>query len=188
MTKEELRKAYQQKRSLLSDPEYLKLNTQLCQTFFECVDLSGAQILHTFLPIEKNREPDTRQIITQLGREFPKIRVSIPKVTSGELESFFFDTSLQFKENNWGIPEPVNGILTDPKKIDMVLVPMLTFDKRGHRVGYGKGFYDKFLSATRKDCKRVGLCLFEPVEQIENINDLDVPLTQCITPGKSYTF
>ena len=190
MTKEELRKVYIQKRNSLSDTQYLDLNDELCREFFKSIDLSEIKILHSFLPIQKNKEPDTMMILNQIRAHYPNIRLSLPRVndTTQLLESVFLETSTVLKNNSWGIPEPQNGKLTDPQEIDMVLVPMLIFDKRGHRVGYGKGFYDKFLATTRSDCKRVGICLFEPVDRIDNIVGFDEALNHCITPAASYKF
>jgi len=190
MTKEELRKVYILKRNALSDHQYLDLNDELRREFFKRIDLSEIKILHSFLAIEKNKEPDTRSILNQIREQYRDIRVSLPRVndTTHLLESVSFESSTVLKNNNWGIPEPENGELIDPEKIDIVLVPMLIFDKRGHRVGYGKGFYDKFLATTRPDCWRVGICLFDPVDRIDDIKGFDEPLDQCITPAGSYTF
>lgn len=190
MTKEELRKVYIQKRNSLSNDQYLDLNIALRRVFFKSIDLSAIKVLHSFLPIDKNKEPDTRSILNQIRERHGDVRVSLPRVNDRThfLESVFFETSTVLKNNSWGIPEPENGELIDAQKIDMVLVPMLIFDKRGHRVGYGKGFYDKFLATTRLDCKRIGICLFDPVDRIDDIMGFDEPLDQCITPAGSYTF
>lgn len=190
MTKEELRKVYTQKRNSLSDYQYLDLNEELRRVFFKSIDLSGIKILHSFLPIEKNKEPDTRSILNQIRESHRDVRVSLPRVNDSThlLESVFFESSTVLKINSWGIPEPENGELIDPQMIDIVLVPMLIFDRSGHRVGYGKGFYDKFLATTRPDCQRVGICLFDPVDRIDDIMGFDEPMDQCITPAGSYTF
>ena len=86
------------------------------------------------------------------------------------------------------IPEPKQGIPTPTDKIALVIVPLLAFDKSGARVGYGKGFYDKFLKGCRPDCKKIGLSFFEPIEQISDTNEFDINLTHCITPNKLYQF
>lgn len=190
MTKEELRKVYTEKRSALSDSECLELNVGLCKVFFNNVDLSAVKVLHSFIPIEKNNEPDTRRIVKQVTASHRDIRIVIPRVNkkTQSLESIFLEDSTVLKNSAWGIPEPEAGVVVDPGIIGMVLVPLLVFDRAGHRVGYGKGFYDKFLSTTNPHCKRVGLSLFDPVERIDNIMDFDEPLDQCITPTGSYTF
>jgi 5-formyltetrahydrofolate cyclo-ligase len=184
MTKEELRKLYLQKRLALSEAEFHELNRKICENFFGLVDLSFIKVLHTFLPIEKTKEPDTWQIIDRIRREFPHIRISIPKINNetSMLDNFYFEGLHQLQNNMWGIPEPKQGIPTPTEKIDAVLVPLLAFDSAGHRVGYGRGFYDKFLSTTRKDCKKIGVSLFPAVETIDNIHSQDLALDLVVTP------
>jgi 5-formyltetrahydrofolate cyclo-ligase len=72
--------------------------------------------------------------------------------------------------------------------IDVVITPLLAFDLKGYRVGYGKGFYDRFFASLHNDAKRIGISLFGPCSDIENITELDIPLTHCVTPNKTYTF
>jgi 5-formyltetrahydrofolate cyclo-ligase len=190
MTKEELRKVYIQKRSSLSNSQYNQLNKDLLTVFFKSIDLSQVKVLHCFLPIERNNEPDTQSIINEVRKRYPNISVVIPRVdsTTKTLENILYEPTTVLKKSGWGIPEPEDGVTVDAKSIDMVLVPMLIFDKQGHRVGYGKGFYDKLLDSANEKCTRVGICLFDPVERIDNIKDFDQPLDQCVTPSGSYRF
>jgi len=190
MTKAALRKLYLQKRLALSESATVQLSKQLSKTSFLCTDLSGIGVLHTFLPIKKNKEPDTFYIIDRIRRENPSIQLSIPKVNeeNGLLENYYWEGHDQLRENKWGIPEPQHGIPTPPEKIDMVLVPLLVFDQQGHRVGYGKGYYDRFLTTCRKDCKKIGLSFFRPIELISPSEEHDQKLDQVITPGRNYQF
>ncbi|WP_337251765.1 5-formyltetrahydrofolate cyclo-ligase [Maribacter halichondriae] len=87
-----------------------------------------------------------------------------------------------------GVPEPVDGIEIDPMKIDVVFVPLLAFDEKGNRVGYGKGFYDDFLSKCRPNVVKVGLSLFEAEKNITGIADHDILLNYCVTPQRIYSF
>jgi|JI10StandDraft_1071094.scaffolds.fasta_scaffold210968_2 5-formyltetrahydrofolate cyclo-ligase len=185
MNKAELRKIYLQKRQALSEAEYAQLNFQLYQQFFVNIDLSFIKVIHTFLPVASKHEPDTWLIIDRLRREFPHIRISIPKTDSrsNTLESFYFEGLHQLVTTAWGIQEPRHGIPTETEKIDMVLVPLLAFDKIGQRVGYGKGFYDRFLKDCKPACIKAGLSFFEAEEKIDNTNVLDVPLDLCVTPA-----
>jgi 5-formyltetrahydrofolate cyclo-ligase len=188
MTKQEARKIYLQKRLDLSEGEYQQLNLQLYHQFFTQLDLSFIKCIHIFLPIESKREPDTWPIIERIRREFPHIRISIPKVTGDELENIYFEGLHQLKKNKWGILEPEQGVPTPAEKIDMVVVPLLAFDEKGNRVGYGKGFYDRFLAECRIRCQRIGISLFEPIEIIKDVNDNDIALTNCLTPNHLLTF
>ncbi len=171
----------------LSEAEYLQLNKQLCDNFFANANLSRIDVLHTFLPIEKNKEVNTWLIIDRIKREFPNLRISIPKINNqtAVLDNYYFEGLHQLQNNTWEIPEPMQGIPTPTEKIDAVLVPLLAFDKQGNRVGYGRGFYDKFLGTCRADCQKVGLSFFEIVDKIDGIDEKDVPLNLIITPKNS---
>jgi len=190
MTKVELREHYLQKRLGLTEASYLQLNHQLCESFFAHIDLSFIKVLHTFIPLEKNKEPNTWLIIDRIRREFPHVRLSLPRVnaSTGELDNFFFEGLHQLVPNAWGILEPKQGAPTETAKIDMVLVPLLAVDRQGHRVGYGKGFYDRFLSGCKRDCLTIGLSLFDPIEKIDDVKSFDQLLTHCVTPVTTYTF
>jgi len=190
MKKAELRKIYLQKRQALNEEEYARLSHRLCDLFFVSVDFSNIKTVHIFLPIREKREPDTWLIIDRMRREFPDIRLSVPKVNNKarELENFYFEGGHQLVKSRWGIEEPGRGISTPSEGIDMVLVPLLCADAEGHRVGYGGGYYDKFLKDCPPSCRRVGISLFEPVEKIDDINKQDVPLDALLTPAKFYAF
>jgi 5-formyltetrahydrofolate cyclo-ligase len=188
MTKQEVRKIYLQKRLDLSEGEYQQLNLQLYNQFFTQLDLSFIKCIHIFLSIESKREPDTWPIIERIRREFPHIRISIPKIAGDELENIYFEGLHQLKKNKWGILEPEQGLPTPAEEIDLVIVPLLAFDEKGNRVGYGKGFYDKFLSKCRKDCQRVGVSFFEFIEKIEDVSNFDYSLTCCLTPIEFFQF
>lgn len=184
MLKKELRASYLEKRLALSDKEYADRNQKLVDNFFTSIDLTGVNVIHVFLPMIKYKEPDIWPIIQRIKKEKPLIRFSIPRVNykTQELENFYFESTDQLKENKWGTQEPQFGERTPTEDIDLVVVPLLAVDKAGHRVGYGKGYYDKLLSMCKPTCLKVGISLFEPIEKIEDVNELDVALNTCITP------
>jgi 5-formyltetrahydrofolate cyclo-ligase len=184
MTKKELRKIYLKKRMDLSEGQYEQLNRELSDHFFKAVRLSGINVLHTFLPIKRTREVNTWHIIERIKKDYPHVKVSVPKINNqtSELEHYFLESPEQLKNNTWEIPEPVYGIPTSTERIDAVLVPLLAFDKQGHRLGYGRGFYDRFLASCRPDCLKIGLSFFESEEKIDGINEKDIPLDLIVTP------
>jgi len=184
MIKKELRKIYLKKRMDLSAEQYELLNQQVCDQFFKAVSLEGIKVVHTFLPISRTREVNTLLIIDRLRIDFPDVKISVPKINNitSELEHYYLEGRDQLRNNTWEIPEPVYGVPTPADKIDAVLVPLLAFDRRGHRLGYGRGFYDRFLSTCRPDCLKVGLSFFEFEEEIDDISDKDVPLDLIVTP------
>ncbi len=145
------------------------------------------QYFHIFLPIEKKIEIDTEGIISIL-LGFDK-NVIVPKVISNtELEHYLLTDNTKFITNSLNIPEPVDGITVPPNNLDVVFIPLLAFDKFGNRIGYGKGYYDRFLSQCKADVVKIGLSLFEPEDLIQDILPTDIPLDYCVTPTKTYTF
>ena len=112
----------------------------------------------------------------------------MPNIGTGEIESISLFPDTQFNENRWGVREPADGEAIDAAKLDLVIVPLLCVDSVGHRVGYGKGFYDRFLKNCRPDCLKIGLNYFPPFKQIFDIADHDIPLDACVTPERTYRF
>lgn len=186
MLKGDLRKIYLTKQRNLSNEERLEKSLLITQQFFQYFSFERINYLHLFLPIEKNNEIETRFIYERIWREFPQVKTVIPRVDfeKNEIESIKFDFETKLILSKWQISEPIETETVDSQLIDIVLVPLLCFDKKGFRVGYGKGFYDKFLMNCRKDCLKIGLSYFPPVEEISDIHLQDVMLDYCITPVK----
>ena len=114
----------------------------------------------------------------------------VPRVNgkTGEIENLAFSADTELVENAWGIEEPGDSEFVDSHEIDLVLVPGLCFDRTGHRVGYGKGFYDRLLKKCRPDCLKIGVSYFEPIDKIENLYEGDVPLDFVITATRTVKF
>ena len=187
--KDAIRNNYLKLRLALPDLEYQQFSQNLCSIFFSSIDLSEIGTIHVYLPIRSRKEPNTWLIIDRIKKNFPHIRISIPKMEgNNKLVNYYFEGRNQIKENNWKIPEPQFGEITPTEKIDLVIVPLLSFDRNGDRVGYGKGYYDHFLKECRSDCGKVGLSFFEPVDEIPDIDKYDVKLTHCVTPKRFYSF
>ncbi|NCD69454.1 5-formyltetrahydrofolate cyclo-ligase [Mucilaginibacter agri] len=189
MTKQELRKQFIEKRTQLSQVEYVGMSQKLLQQFQQ-LDLTAIKCIHAFLPIHKRREPDTTLIINWLKNNHPEIKIVYPKTNFAHctMQSFIDDADLVLENSGFNIPEPVSGNQVESEEIDMILVPLLAFDKQGYRVGYGKGFYDRFITLCRQDVKLIGLSFFEPVDTIDDIDKYDKALQVCITPNKVYKF
>ena len=181
MKKQELRKIYKQKRKALSAVEVKNLQENIYKQVFE-FDFSSTETIHIFLSIEKLLEINTNPIIDFLLLKNKTIVVSVSDFSTNTLKHFLFDRETKLKISSYGIPEPINGIEIDAKKIDLVFVPLLISDEKKYRVGYGKGFYDRFLAECRTDVKTIGLNFFQPIDAIEDINKFDIPLDQVIYP------
>jgi len=186
MTKAELRKIYLAKQKNLSPSERIEKSRQIANQFFQSFDLSKIRFLHGFIAIEKFNEVDTSLIFKRLWKEFPQMQMLVPRVNfqTREIENLKLTPETKLAENAWKIQEPTNGESVKAKEIDMVLVPLLCFDETGFRVGYGKGFYDKFLKNCRADCLKIGLSYFKPLAEIADAQEFDVKLDFCVTPKK----
>jgi len=190
MTKQELRRRSIEARGSLSPADVERRSRDIAEQFFDNFNLSEVRNIHVFITIEKLKEVDTSFVIQKLRRDFPLARTIAPRVdkASGDIEHVAFDDATQFSVSTWGISEPAHSDIVAPEQIDIVLVPGLAFDKAGHRVGYGKGFYDRFLCRTRPDCLKVGLSFFQPVDRIDDVHTGDVSLDHCVTPDRVYNF
>jgi len=185
MNKKEIRKLYLAKRLALTDHEYGILNQKLFDQFKK-TDFNTIGSVLFYLPIAKRREPDTSLLVNWLKVTHPKIKIAYPRVDFETLSMtcYWDDGALQLTTNQWGIPEPLSGNIAGVAALDMLIVPLLAFDKLGYRVGYGKGFYDRFMAQCKPDARFTGLSFFEPVEAIDDIDQYDVRMHQCVMPGE----
>lgn len=191
MKKAAARKTFLAQRKQISLEKIAKLSQQIAKLFFANFDLQNIKTIHVFLPIKKRNEADTFHIINQLREYFPQIEILIPKANfiNFSMENYLFHSTINFQENDWGILEPVGeSPLSANHPIDLVFLPLIAFDKSGYRVGYGKGFYDRFLAKCSPQLIKVGLSIFEPIETIEDVNELDIKMDFCITPMQVYRF
>jgi 5-formyltetrahydrofolate cyclo-ligase len=141
---------------------------------------------HLFLSIQEQREVNTEHLLNILFAKDKEIIVAKSEFKTREMINYLLTENTRIKKNKYNIPEPLDGIEVPHKKIDVVFIPLLAYDKSGNRVGYGKGFYDRLLAKT--DCIKIGLSFFEPLEQIEDTNENDIPLNYCITPKTVHFF
>ncbi|NDC78305.1 MAG: 5-formyltetrahydrofolate cyclo-ligase [Chitinophagia bacterium] len=189
MLKRDIRISFLERRSRLTTADVETLEESIACRFRESqIPLPAA--IHRFMPARDRCEPDPTPLVAWLRSRNPGLREMVPRIIPGtdRLESIFVRSDTLWRFDTWGIPEPVEGASASPSEADLVFVPLLAFDKSGHRVGYGKGFYDRFLTECRIDCIRIGLSWFGPVDAIDDLRPEDVPLHLCITPERIYAF
>jgi 5-formyltetrahydrofolate cyclo-ligase len=187
MNKNDLRKQYKTLRTELSDEQREQKSLAIANQLLN-VAIWDKTYYHLFLSIEVQKEIDTEFILQILAGKDKEIVLSKSNFENGEMTHFLLTDNTKIKKNEYNIPEPINGLEVPVSKIDVVFVPLLAFDKKGHRVGYGKGFYDRFLSASNPETIKIGLSFFEAEETIEGIHESDVLLDYVVTPLKVYHF
>ncbi|HMG82443.1 MAG TPA: 5-formyltetrahydrofolate cyclo-ligase [Ferruginibacter sp.] len=189
MFKKEIRKIYKDKRQQLSPSEKEKLD-DLLLIQFQRLPLPYLQVLLSYWPIAAMNEINTHTITDFIEFGNPGIKIAYPVTdfASCTMTAILVDDDTEFIENEYGILEPIVADEVPTGIIDIVLVPLLAFDANGYRVGYGKGFYDKFLATCTEHTLKIGFSYFEPVDEITDIDVNDIKLDHCITPDKIYDF
>ena len=189
MNKQAIRKEYLALRKAITTEEVHHKSTIVCQKAMELITTEQAKNVHLFLPIAKNKEVDTMPLFHQLlAHESITPVISKTHWNSKTLTHHPMSTRDELVESKLGIPEPAHQRLFDIKALDMVLVPLLAFDSAGNRLGYGAGFYDRFLSQCPEGTLKVGLSLLPPMNGTLPVDAQDVPLDVCLTPEKTYDF
>jgi len=187
MNKKELRIKYKALRDALSAEEIEDKSLAIANQAVKAT-IWDKLYYHVFLPITEQKEVDTEFLLQVLAGKDKEIVVSRSDFETRKMMHFLLTDNTRFAKNEYNIPEPLDGIEVPSTKIDVVFVPLLAFDTKGHRVGYGKGFYDNFLAECRTDVFKIGLSFFEPEEEIIDVFESDVKLDFCITPEKIYQF
>jgi 5-formyltetrahydrofolate cyclo-ligase len=187
MLKKELRQKYKTLRNQLSEEDSEEMSLVIANKVLT-LPIWEKNYFHIFLPITEHKEVNTEFILHLLSGKDKEIIISKSNFETREMKHFLLTDNTKIKKNQYNIPEPVDGIEVPSNKIDVVFVPLLAFDKSGHRTGYGKGFYDKFLTACKPETIKIGLSFFEAEEKIEDIFESDVKLDYCVTPNCVYKF
>jgi len=180
-----LRKIYLEKRMTLSKDEVNFLSEKIFDEFILQFNVIENQKVSIFLPISKFNEINTLEFIKFLWSK--KVNVFIPKIIDKDLISVKFTPKTILIENSWGILEPLSN-QNEETVFDYVITPLLYCDSFGNRVGYGKGFYDKFFQTINFDAKKIGVNYFAPTDIIDDISELDVKLDYLITPDEILSF
>jgi len=185
--KKELRAQYKNLRKEFSTEEINEKSLIIANNLIS-LSIWDKTYFHVFLPIEEQKEVNTEYVLHLLSGRDKEIVISKSDFESREMTHFLLTDNTKIRKNEYNIPEPVNGLPVPVEVIDVVFVPLLAFDVFGNRIGYGKGFYDKFLAGCKPETIKIGLSFFEAVNQIDDVFESDVKLDYCVTPLKTYTF
>ena len=175
MLKKDLRKLYQTKRRELKLTQIDELSLAIANNLLK-LPIWEKTYYHLFLSIEEQREIQTEYILHILHAKDKEVIVPKSNFDNNTLTNFLLTDNTKILKNKYNIPEPVTGIEAPNNKLEVVFIPLLAFDKKGNRVGYGKGFYDKFLQILDSKTIKIGLSFFPPEELIKNIDEKDIKL------------
>lgn len=187
MNKAELRKKYKKLRESFTEAEIEMKSIEIANNLLK-LNIWDKIYYHIFLTIEEQKEVDTSFILSILQGKDKEVVIAKSDFDNCSLTHFLLTDNSKIKINKYFIPEPVDGIEVPENKIDVIFVPLLAFDESGNRIGYGKGFYDRFLSKCKADSIKVGVSFFEAEKEINPTFDTDIKLDYCVTPNKIYCF
>ena len=177
--KNQLKESILEKRNLLSKEEILEKSNEIKNKLINLQHYKNSRTIMFFVSI--NSEVNTHEMIKDALKS--KL-VVVPRIAHHEIEaSIIIDFDNLIPRGKFGILEPIETMKTAYKNIDLVLVPGIAFEKEGHRIGYGFGYYDKFLKKVPKAIK-IGLAFdFQVVDKIPREMH-DVPVDMIVTEKK----
>jgi 5-formyltetrahydrofolate cyclo-ligase len=187
MNKLELRNKYKELRNQLSEEDIESKSIAIANNLLH-MNIWNNIYFHIYLPIVDKKEVNTEYILQILAGKDKEIVVSKSNFKLLTMTHYLVTENTKFINNSYNIPEPIDGIEVPVKKIQVVFVPLLVYDLKGNRIGYGKGFYDKFLSNCNPETLKIGLSFFNPVDKILDVSTNDIKLNYCVTPKKVFKF
>jgi 5-formyltetrahydrofolate cyclo-ligase len=189
MKKEQLRLLYKEKRNALSASQKMKMD-DLILIHFQQLPLYIPALIMSYAPFEKTNEFDPQAITDYCFFKNTDQQLFYPVVSKFDhsMSCVLVNDETIFAPNKYGIPDPLDAAEMSPEALDWVFLPLLAFDVNGHRVGYGKGYYDRFLKKCKEDVVKIGFSYFEAEPVISDSNELDVKLDYCVTPERIYEF
>ena len=187
MTKSELRKKYKSLRQELSQTQIENYSLDIANQLLK-LDIWNKSLYHIFLTIEEQKEINTDYILNILSGKDKNIVISKSNFEDYTMTHYLLTDDTKIKKNHYNIPEPINGIEITSSQLDVIFIPLLAFDKTGNRIGYGKGFYDRFLASCKPDTLKIGLSFFDAENESFKVSQDDVILDYCATPNRIYNF
>ena len=175
MDKKELRSFIRQQKRAMTEQQIVAASKRLGELFAASEEYQQAETIYGYLPY--TQEVRTVSMLEKAMADGK--RVAVPKVYGDEMRFIYITDMSQVEKGYAGIPEPIadEPIANDPKAL--VLMPGLAFDPQGHRIGYGGGFYDRFL-AEEPDHPTLALCYdFQMLDHLET-EEFDIPVDKVL--------
>jgi 5-formyltetrahydrofolate cyclo-ligase len=183
MFKKEIRLKYKELRNSLSESQIEEMSLAIANEVL-LLPIWEKTYFHIFLPIQEQKEVNTEYLLHLLSGKDKEICISKSDFETRKMTHYLLTDNTKIKKNEYNIPEPIDGIEVPSHKMEVVFIPLLAYDTYGNRVGYGKGFYDKFLAECNPNTIKIGLSFFEPEELISDVNASDIQLNYCVTPNR----
>ena len=171
MNKQELRRTIRERKRAMTEEEIVERSNALAEKFYNTPAYQAASTIYGYLPY--NQEVRTVPML-QRALDDGK-RVAVPKVYGEEMRFIYLEDLTQVSKGYAGIPEPIADAPVAEDKQALVLMPGLAFDPQGHRLGYGGGFYDRFL-AQEPHHPTLALCYEFQMQAHLDTEEFDIPV------------
>lgn len=181
MKKEKLRKEFLEKREKLLEKEVLEKSKKITERVYKLEDYKYSETIFTYLSF--NNEVSTNELV---NKSLQTKKILVPIMEGGDIYASELCSIEETKKNKYGIREPVEPKKINPKKIDIVFIPGIVFDKRCNRIGFGYGYFDKILKKMEKRIPTYALSFDFQVQESIPKEEHDVPLDYIITEKKIY--
>ncbi len=180
--KDTIRRKLLERRQALSQAEYDEKSHAIVKRLREQPAFDKSETIHCYVSINERKEVNTHFLIQALLDSKKKVVVPVTNFDDNTLSHYYLERFSDLKKNRWNVPEPTSGRIAGPAEPDLVIVPMVGGDLDKNRLGYGKGFYDRFLKKAKGI--KIGL-LFERclVDRLPS-ESFDVPMDKLVTEGK----
>ncbi len=149
-----LRRELLEKRNNLGPQYWSDKSNRIIKSLKNLQVFKQAEIIHCYVSMNQRNEVNTHPLIQDLLTEGKRVLVPITGFETGELKHTELNTFDELVPNKWGVLEPENYMVSTQEP-DVIVIPLLAADSQFNRLGYGKGFYDRFLKTT--NATKIGL-------------------------------
>ena len=185
MPKRSIRARFLAERKSLLQEQRDELGRQVQQKFLRLELLAGVKILALYSAIHNEVLTDA---VAGWALAAGK-RVAYPRVAGKTLEFVEIASLDDLAPGSFGVPEPSTGNRVALAALELIVVPGVVFDRAGHRLGYGRGYYDRVLDECRPDCRKVGFAYqFQVVESLPVVEEHDQTLSMLVTEQETLNF
>ena len=177
--KKNLRDELLERRKALSEERYRQLSAQIVNSLRTQPEFREATSVHCYISMNDRQEVDTHELVRNMLSMGKGVVVPVTNFSEGTLRHFRLHSFGDLEPNKWGVLEPNEGEEVSPDELEVVIVPMVGGDEQCNRIGYGKGFYDRFLEKV--SCPKIGLTFDRNVIEEIPVEHFDVPMDKIIT-------
>ncbi|HEX6981461.1 MAG TPA: 5-formyltetrahydrofolate cyclo-ligase [Balneolaceae bacterium] len=181
-SKEQWREQFLNQRDALSLEKWTELSQKVIRRLKQQSVLKTAKTIHCYVSMNERREVNTHPLVKEMIASGKKVVVPVTDFEDGTLSHFELQSFDDLAVNKWGVLEPAKGKRAEVSEIDLVIVPMAGGDESCNRIGYGGGFYDRFLKEV--SCPKIGLSFEQNITPKLPVESFDIPLDKIVTEDR----